>query len=358
MRTAVRYAAGLAGILLAVTAWNSMLFSMHTSALHRIHGSQLLRHSLTEMDMDQSLDPSPHEQHSIQQTIAGRKFGALDFDTCKARLKTRFGTTSPPKKLHRVVWMHFPKTGSSFGALLHNYLCEDDGRAQDDDDDKVNSIGFNPTCVCEQKNTTMWDPELRRVAGLKLRHKTCVQGITTAGLFASHETEAWRGPGRFEANRGAYVAMFRDPLERLASAFRHGKHAWGLPRRAQPDLAKVTTIEQFVAFPGIQGCQTKMVNGHFCAAHEPVNATNAVQRLKDFAFVGLTSHWNHSVCLFHHMWGGPLHENEFINIRPNPTEDSHTLASTLDPNTDPHDRLLYHAAEALFAERLAAFDLT
>merc|ERR1719382_550591 len=68
----------------------------------------------------------------------------------------------------------------------------------------------------------------------------------------------------------------------------------------------------------------------------------AVRMLKeDFAFVGITEHWDLSVCLFHAMYGGPCTSHEFDTLR-----SSHDLppdASIADLNgwRDVYDGALY-----------------
>lgn len=41
----------------------------------------------------------------------------------------------------------------------------------------------------------------------------------------------------------------------------------------------------------------------------------ACRRLGLFAFVGISDHWRASVCLFHAMYGGQIHEVEYHNVR-------------------------------------------
>lgn len=41
----------------------------------------------------------------------------------------------------------------------------------------------------------------------------------------------------------------------------------------------------------------------------------ALQRMRNMSFVGLTSHWNLSIDLFHRMFGGETWEGELVNTR-------------------------------------------
>lgn len=122
------------------------------------------------------------------------------------------------------------------------------------------------------------------------------------------------------------MALLRDPRRRLVSAYNHDKHSFGIGQR-HPSTAKSRRehmlqhthgLADFAAYPDIKHCMTKMLLGEYCAIDS--NVTRArVERAKEvlasFAFVGITEAYNASVCLFHHMFGGELHEFEFRSMR-------------------------------------------
>lgn len=66
-------------------------------------------------------------------------------------------------------------------------------------------------------------------------------------------------------------------------------------------------IHEYSKYPGIVGCQTKMLLGEYCGLD--INITKAmheeaIRRVHKMKFVGLTDAFNASVCLFHHTFGG------------------------------------------------------
>lgn len=155
--------------------------------------------------------------------------------------------------------------------------------------------------------------------------------------------------------------MLRDPRRRLASAFNHYLHSVGMPTDMREQmLATVKSVGEYAHYPGISGCQTKMLLGLPCA--RPIGLTQrhvskAIRRLQSrFAFVGITDEWDASVCLFHAMFGGAPDVTSFQNIRPaadfhNETGNpSRNLAKDeeLMPEDDPLDWQLYQAAVRIF----------
>ena len=129
------------------------------------------------------------------------------------------------------------------------------------------------------------------------------------------------------------------------------------------------TLESFANFPGVAGCQTKMLIGYTCTAFVDLTAAGEGSRFSasaaalfssifnemqshtrthrhtrarahlciataevdaakrvvanDLALAGIMEHWTASVCLFHRMYGGAMHPSELTNLRPtmNRTED-------------------------------------
>jgi hypothetical protein len=92
-------------------------------------------------------------------------------------------------------------------------------------------------------------------------------------------------------------------------------------------LLQHVQLRAYAESAAIRGCQTKMLLGRACAENiqlEEADIAEAVRRVKEeFAFVGITSRWRASVCLFHRMyrklsdstWGEAV-PAELINSRP------------------------------------------
>jgi hypothetical protein len=107
--------------------------------------------------------------------------------------------------------------------------------------------------------------------------------------------------------------MFRDPAERLRSAFAFGRHG---------SLSKSFLLfEDFVKEPQIPNCQIKMVVGYKChqkVEESKLNVSMALEHvLSPLFFFGITDRWDESiVCLFHYWFGGSLKSFEVKNNRP------------------------------------------
>ena len=119
---------------------------------------------------------------------------------------------------------------------------------------------------------------------------------------------------------------------------------------------QVTTVQSFAAYPGIQGCQVKMLTGSYCASPDPVDparVANAVARLKMAAFVGLTDEWDDSICLFHAMYGGRVESEFFTNLRNTSASSVGYQSETgmLLETSDPWDWQLYMAAVVIVRQR-------
>lgn len=193
--------------------------------------------------------------------------------------------------------MHFPKCGSSFGILLHNYGCVN----YEPSTEIAKSIQNYCTCNDQSK----WDVTLHEHIPWHLDPYCTPQVNLNHGHMLGHRP-LWTGDLYFEY-RNSFVTMFRDPRRRLVSAYNDQKHSYGLPERLTKALHDVRSLDEYVRFPGIQGCMTKMVLGYYCAASVELDEDDleeAKRRLQDYAFIGLVEYWADSVCLFNKMFGG------------------------------------------------------
>jgi hypothetical protein len=107
--------------------------------------------------------------------------------------------------------------------------------------------------------------------------------------------------------------MFRNPAERLRSAFAFGRHGSLFPNNAS------LSFEDFVKEPQIPNCQIKMVLGYRChqkVEESKLNVSMALERVQSpFFFFGITDRWDESICLFHYWFGGSVKPFESINSR-------------------------------------------
>merc|ERR1719350_886885 len=89
----------------------------------------------------------------------------------------------------------------------------------------------------------------------------------------------------------------------------------------------------------------------------------ARQRLREFAFVGLTEQWALSVCLFHVKFGGLCRPSDFANTNPSRNSSAKT-SGKYDADAwlggDYHivDNAIYREAFNIFHEDLRRFNVT
>lgn len=263
------------------------------------------------------------------------------------------------------LWMHVPKTGSSFCMTLQHMCCREeferltDGITNDmlkDNDlrspaERSFGIDFAYGCAIFRKG----------------KHRTCQMGGPHTPLAVD-----------VDASEVSLLAMFRDPKKRIISAFLDSMHHEGMPPEDFTALSEqiaalgddnngfdrlIARAQLFASNQNNIGCQVKMLNGHECSSplfkNQPFNNTAlqyAVHRLQEFCFVGLTDSFDLSVRLFHAM------ANQ--STTPNPVELYAARTSRVDKSEalqrhvvfdDPYDSVLYGEAKRLFQTRLAIY---
>eukprot|EP00038_Savillea_parva_P013362 m.210407 g.210407 ORF g.210407 m.210407 type:complete len:388 (+) comp25011_c0_seq1:152-1315(+) len=258
-------------------------------------------------------------------------------------------TPSNAAGLHNVFWLHVPKCGTSFGLAILNFACPN----------LPASVAFP---AIHKGEASLAQRSL--MASVMKRIEEMPGGLE--GTCGSHAFEPSRSlfhhdplPARL-GDSGRGLALLRDPRRRLYSAFT-SRHAQGMmPSLAQRLKATVKTPKQYAQFPGIAGCQVKMLVGRQCAgAYIPTRNDLAVakQRLvSGLGYVGLTDYYDLSVCLLHAMWGGTPRESSFQNARPTAffasAYNSSEATRHFDFADDPLDAELYQEAKRLFVSRL------
>jgi hypothetical protein len=113
---------------------------------------------------------------------------------------------------------------------------------------------------------------------------------------------------------GHVAAMFREPSQRLASAWCHlnsgaSCECWGCDGDSQSEIKRkirngsTAATDDFLG-KSYLGCQTNMVIGKTCMAGTPSDpqqdAKRAMDRVDKFFFVGLLEEWALSICLFNY----------------------------------------------------------
>ena len=171
------------------------------------------------------------------------------------------------------------------------------------------------------------------------------------------------------------VAFFRQPEDRILSAFYDSRHANGfdkvkfkevLAASAQKKKKHMCSIdgigkfanplECFARFPGIAGCQTRVLTGETCADPFQRDGLENVQDAIDVImnqlnFVGLMEDWNESICQFHKLFTGskqPL-QGEFSNFHKSAKKKIYSLEH-LSGFKDVADTVVYEAVKLKFQQ--------
>jgi hypothetical protein len=264
----------------------------------------------------------------------------ITYETCMVSLQGRERTKTLKRPIH---WIHFPKCGTSFGAVVYGYACQSDesphnappSTAAFAATNKFNLVKAETCDYCGEKavtqnKPTLWDPQLRKQ--LPFKHPTaahpalkyCDWDVPPPWFpMSNHFPHAWNF--ELKGYHRAPVALFRDPRRRLTSAWNNNKHSFGVGSFNNPHnksyarqlVNELETVFEFAKHPPIQSCQTKMILGEYCG--EILNITNAMKeealrRVLSMDFVGLTDAFNASVCLFHHQYGGTPQEWMFQSV--------------------------------------------
>lgn len=217
-----------------------------------------------------------------------------------------------------IAWFHVPKTGSSIiNTFFHTPAICPTFHA---DNYKASSSG------------SLWDSAWGEAdvvcAG---GFSTSYPGVEGIGNTRCHQGRHWSGHmgigvlsvKEYRQNRGHFVAMFRQPEQRLISQYydygpkwlkKEGVEVWPYQTES-PSLLEYAewnagvTVRQF----------TKNSCTPFKMLPLPTSAdlSAAIDILKeDFAFVGITEQWALSVCLFRAMFGGQCLLSDLADVRP------------------------------------------
>lgn len=248
------------------------------------------------------------------------------------------GCVSPGNEKRRALkklrWLHFPKTGTSFWSTIYQYACRKKGTMD---------LDISP----------FWKEQCGSCYDFAVKERFPPDEFCDADAFSTLETQHRPlQPAHGDVPENT-VTFFREPQERLLSAAVNSHMSGFSPENFKAARAKCYTPvldpHCFVQYPGIRGCQARMLTGGMCAddnaakgAPFPVNVQSALAVVQRLGFIGLTEEWNDSVCLFHKMFGGDVRQEEFKNFH---------LSNHVKPDvdvSDPVDGPVYQAAKARF----------
>jgi len=206
-----------------------------------------------------------------------------------------------------LTWIHFPKCGGSFLNVI------------------VHMPGFCPSLAnvtlggdCFEE--TFW-PRCPKYCNPEKFSCSVVQ----------HEIV-----GNYTAKRGRLVGFFRDPDQRILSAYHFRVDALAQQGCGMPPGPYYSLLDTAESFKG--GMTYQLVSEYQFAPPALPNFTNltredaaaAARRVQEgFAFVGITEMWDLSICMFHKMFGGPCLASDFEDANPTyPGKTAHTVYDT------------------------------
>lgn len=256
---------------------------------------------------------------------------------------------SPHKRLQAarpLAWLHVPKCGSSFSNFLidlpgmcpgvpHNVIINKSRFGE-------MHLGhfreqFDPLDMgCGPESFSKWGNH---------------QGVGDD----AHYEEMYVGHG---------VGFLRVPEQRIVSGLMHGFHDY---KEATGNETPSSSMEYAET---VAGCQVKMMaregEDEVCGGPEPTPADLATAKYRlnrGFVFLGLTEHWELSICLAHKIFGGPCRGSDFQDSRLGKKrlekDTGYDLSKFgLKGFTDPYDAELYAEGERFFAEALHLFGVT
>ena len=244
-----------------------------------------------------------------------------------------------PPEDHRIGWLHIPKAGTSFGTSLahvaNSWSVGTPGVERlPADAQMVDCTTMNCTITetYEFTNRFPFETYYPRVFWRAL-------GWTWGDHTPLSEDSHWKD------FRGRMFSMFREPHSRLVSGWRYFTDAsMPLEEYALRTAGSMTSMLAGQQEQPVR-CWHKPSESQ-CPWTEEPNVSLALQRLDDFAFVGLTGEWELSMCLLHAMPGAaPVVSAELSNSRPGPVQ--------ADPASEPatkdkYDDVVYEAIASRF----------
>lgn len=312
---------------------------------------------------------------------------------------------SPAAKLNEVIgdygqckakelrFLHIPKAGKAFAVTMMHYCCEFLSDLEIDVALPANyqAWKFDPTCrkclmqpvtvngdylahfpyikeVDDGKVITLLrDPtlrlafqidQMRRLRGLMTSYGVLPTDASVLSLLLSGKiSEALKQIFNVDDLQGINFPSFANQfstgfLEKVEECLPYILH-----RNASTAVNFDHCRFQMTAlYPGLLGCQTKMLIGRNCVDTRPVTADDvelAKSRLRNkVLFVGLYEQWNQSVVLFHKLHGGKLYLDELRRPFSNPKREDLKVANSLAVGSirDPYDEELYEFAKTMFHE--------
>jgi len=292
----------------------------------------------------------------LQMNIVSRKTMRLESSSANSISSSFCDLHRKGPCTNRIAWFHPMNTATSFGtALAHfaNSTLPQDAHIPYCDNASADTENHCPGG--EQGDVEFFQNKYP----VNVWFRNVFWHPTSPGNHKSISNEAW---ATWKHN---FVGLFRQPEARVQSSFKHFREGKG-------DLQKYARW--------VRGNVVKLMSGkggndpilcEFYSYNCPRNESErcpsctfsakpyvrlAVHRLRQFRFVGITEHFDLSVCLFHAMFGGECRKVEFFNMRPGAPPQSR-FEKLLAQDPDPYDGALYSEALRIFWSNVKKYDV-
>jgi len=236
--------------------------------------------------------------------------------------------------------VHVPKCGSSFlSTLIHiKGACENLPNSEDEITATIKKFLVPPSWKCN----------------------TSVLGIDN-GEFGGHHFLDMPEKGGFEARKGRFMIMLRQPEQRLLSAMNY--------KIARHESIDPNDIDLQYFMGAHSGAATKMLSRTGGRWRNPTTlkqpptraeVETAKSRLRTgFSFVGITDQWDLSICLFNTMFNQTCRPFQFQNNRPTSGNSTSLYDTTpLKGWRDPFDGELYAVGLQMFDSNLNKYNVS
>ena len=228
-----------------------------------------------------------------------------------------------------IFWLHVQKTGTSLFNTIYLHFCPEVRL----------SISLGETRALNDNYLTRNYPQV----------DWCPQHIR----YLNWPRVGYHWPYRETDSKGrslpnfTTLAMLRDPIQRVKSAYAFGRmHS----RLNDTNISLLTYFSE----PQIPNCQMKNILGHSCRNNfvneSELNVTLALTRIASPTFFfGITDRWAESMCLFHKWYGGSVQKYEHFNNRPTKRRESNETSTS---DLKDLDTALFAGAVKIFEARL------
>lgn len=246
-------------------------------------------------------------------------------------------------KASPMFWLHIPKCGTSF----YNTVTHLPGMCPD----LPVNLSMGDESVWGKCFETHFRALCPTLCDQKLLHCDWPPTATHQFLVDS----------KYEEYKGHFVGLFRQPEQRLLSAYHDDKDLFRsdpfIPACSNETMTKELSMEEFIQrYASFETGQLVGTLINLTLADVP----KAIERLEQgFAFVGLQEEWELSICLFHAKFGGPCLSVDFEDTRPSHGGKASLYdTSILNGWVDELDRPVYAKAKEIFERDLQKFGIS